>query len=104
MRRYIATLLAMIALSAFSVTAHAQEVDKDLKKKAELTEKIMEVLPPTEPLDKAIAQFENMVPQDRRALYRSVMKRTVDAQKLEAVAKLAMTEIFTLEELEEMYA
>lgn len=86
-----------------TASANAESDDVEAAKFA-LAKKIIAINPVEDDLNRTINQIAERVPANRRALFKSIMDRSIKIDRLNTAAQLAFTEVFTLAELEAMYA
>ncbi len=70
--------------------------------KLELAKEYMKLMPLKPELDKIIEKLSQGVQQQQRVLFRSIVARTMQADRLEVAAQLAAAEVFTEAELKSM--
>lgn len=92
----------ILSLLLFSLPVQAKEPVTE--EKLEVARKILDIAPASEQLDLAVKGLETRVPSAKRAQFRRIIRDAVDVDRLSAAALLSMAEIFTLKELEAMYA
>lgn len=96
-------IFALTLICAFAPIS-AQAKLKVTEAKLSIARQILDISPASEQLDMALDGLEKRVPANKRAQFRSIIRETVDVDRLSAGALLSMCEIFTEKELEAMLA
>lgn len=97
MKRFIAYTAFLLIFAVTS--AHAQD---DINKRLELAKKYSEVVPVSTDIANAIDEMVTQVPVDQRALFRSILERSIKAERVQTASELALAETFTAPELEKL--
>ena len=97
MKRFIA--YTALILTFATTTAHAQD---DLTKRMELAKKYSAEVPVSADIANAIDEMVTQVPVDQRPLFRSILERSIKAERVETASELALAETFTAAELEKL--
>lgn len=94
-------LTSVLVLGLVSPIA-AQE--NDLATKMELAQEYSKLVPIGAEVDKTIEQLALQVPVAQRVLFKTILKQNIKVDRLKASSEMALTEIFTVEELQALNA
>lgn len=93
-------LLSTLVVTVLAMPAFAQ--GDDTARKIELAQQYSKLVPIDSEVDKTIEQLALQVPVDQRVLFKSILQRTIKADRLKAASELALSDLFTAKELEAM--
>jgi hypothetical protein len=99
--RYL-LLSSVFILGLSPLASHAQE--PDLAKKMELAQEYSKLVPVDTEINKTIEQLSLQVPVAQRVLFKSILQTNIKADRLRTASELALTEIFTEDELAALVA
>lgn len=83
-----------------AVPVAAAQGSNDATKRMELAQEYSTLVPVDAEIDKTIEQIALQVPVDQRVLFKSILARTIKADRLRSASELALVEIFTADELQ----
>ena len=95
MRIFLLGTTMIIGLVAMPVMAQ----DKNLAAKMELAQEYSKLVPVDTEIDKTIEQLALQVPVAQRVQFKAILNQNIKADRLRAASELALTELFTVEEL-----
>lgn len=90
---------AAIILLTTATPVLAQDA-RDMAERMEMAKEYSEIMPVEDDIAAAIDEMAKQVPVDQRPLFRSILERSIKADRIQTTSELALAEIFTVEELE----
>ena len=101
MKKFLLVGLSAMALSSASFAQDdAQTVE--LSKKLTLAKEYSKIAPVDVEVNNAIEGLILNVPKENRILFKSILERNINTQRVQSASEMALAEIFTLEELKAM--
>jgi hypothetical protein len=100
------TLLSIFLSGIFALPVYAQDAvtPEELSARLDVARQYSEIVSMEDEVKKSIDNIVIQVPKDDRVLYRSILNRNMNIDRLNTTSELALAEIFTKEELEAMVA
>ena len=95
MRIFLLGSTMIMGLVAFPVMAQ----DKDLAAKMELAQTYSKLVPVDAEIKETIEQLALQVPVAQRVQFKAILAQNIKVDRLRSASELALTEIFTVEEL-----
>lgn len=94
--------IAYTALFFVLTVTNAQAQEDEMAKRMELAKEYSKVVPVSTDIANAIDEMVTQVPVDQRPLFRSILERSIKAERVETSSELALAETFTAAELEKL--
>lgn len=96
-------IVAVLSVMSFASPSFAQDADNvAMAERLALATKYAEFVPIEEEVATAIDNIIKQVPKDDRAVFKSVLERTIKIPRIKTLSQVALAEIFTTEELQAM--
>jgi len=101
--RYLAIFSFLSLLFTVNIPVFADD-NADLAKRISIAKDYSKISPIKDNINQAIDNLVVQLPKENRTLFRSILNRTMDSDRLESASNMALVDLFTTDELEAMIA